>query len=100
MKQLLIFISIIAIVFSGCKKKNDEPDTDDHSNPFMIKAGSSALVVAHRGGAKLAPENTLVAFDNALVFAVDLLEMDLSLLGQRQRVGCHSRPHYRKKSNT
>jgi glycerophosphoryl diester phosphodiesterase len=34
-------------------------------------------VVAHRGGAALAPENTLEAFEKALVLGVDVLEMDL-----------------------
>jgi glycerophosphoryl diester phosphodiesterase len=34
-------------------------------------------VVAHRGGAALAPENTMAAFENAVNLEVDVLEMDL-----------------------
>ena len=38
-----------------------------------------ALVFAHRGGAKLRPENTLVAFDHGLALGADGLEFDVHL---------------------
>lgn len=37
------------------------------------------LVFAHRGGAALAPENTLAAFDNGVVLGADGLELDVRL---------------------
>lgn len=37
------------------------------------------LVVAHRGGAALAPENTLGAFTNAMQLGVDMVECDVHL---------------------
>ena len=37
------------------------------------------LVFAHRGGAKLRPENTLVAFDHGLSLGADGLELDVHL---------------------
>ncbi|MEW6233187.1 MAG: glycerophosphodiester phosphodiesterase family protein [Chloroflexota bacterium] len=37
------------------------------------------LIVAHRGGAALAPENTLAAFENALRIGVDMVELDVHL---------------------
>jgi glycerophosphoryl diester phosphodiesterase len=37
------------------------------------------LVYAHRGGAKLRPENTLAAFDNGLTLGADGLELDVRL---------------------
>jgi len=37
------------------------------------------LVFAHRGGAGLAPENTIAAFDNGLALGADGLEMDVHL---------------------
>ncbi len=40
---------------------------------------SRPLVIAHRGGAALAPENTLPAFARALAAAVDGIELDLQL---------------------
>jgi glycerophosphoryl diester phosphodiesterase len=37
------------------------------------------LIYAHRGGAALRPENTLVAFDNGLALGADGLELDVHL---------------------
>lgn len=37
------------------------------------------LVFAHRGGAALAPENTIAAFDNGLALGADGLELDVRL---------------------
>jgi len=37
------------------------------------------LVFAHRGGARLAPENTIAAFDNGLALGADGLELDVRL---------------------
>lgn len=51
-------------------------------HPFF--AAARPLVFAHRGGAALAPENTIAAFDNGLGLGADGLELDvhLSLDGQ------------------
>jgi glycerophosphoryl diester phosphodiesterase len=35
--------------------------------------------VAHRGGAQLAPENTLAAFRNALTYPIDAIELDVHM---------------------
>lgn len=40
---------------------------------------TSFLRVAHRGGARLAPENTLAAFRNALTLPIDAIEMDVHM---------------------
>lgn len=40
---------------------------------------SKTLVIAHRGGKNLAPENTMVAFRNADSIGADVLEMDIRL---------------------
>lgn len=47
------------------------------------------LVVAHRGGAALAPENTLAAFDPAVAMGVDGLELDLHRSRDGHLVVCH-----------
>ena len=50
-----------------------------HRNPFVEGLGDlgATLHISHRGGAALAPENTLVAFDNAVgVYGTDMLELD------------------------
>src|SRR5712691_10674237 len=40
---------------------------------------NSVGVIAHRGGAGLAPENTLASFRNGLALNADILEMDAHL---------------------
>jgi glycerophosphoryl diester phosphodiesterase len=47
------------------------------SHPFF--ESSRPLVFAHRGGAALAPENTLAAFDNGLALGADGIELDVRL---------------------
>jgi len=47
------------------------------------------LVVAHRGGAALAPENTLAAFENALKISVDMVECDVHLSKDGELVVMH-----------
>jgi len=46
-------------------------------HPFF--ATPRPLVFAHRGGAALAPENTLAAFDNGLALGADGVELDVHL---------------------
>lgn len=43
------------------------------------RASRQPLIVAHRGGAALAPENTLGAFANAMQLGVDMVECDVHL---------------------
>jgi len=47
------------------------------SHPFFL--AERPLVFAHRGGAALAPENTIVAFDRGLALGADGLELDVRL---------------------
>jgi len=47
------------------------------------------MVVAHRGGAALAPENTLSAFENALKIGVDMVECDVHLSKDGELVVMH-----------
>jgi glycerophosphoryl diester phosphodiesterase len=47
------------------------------AHPFFTSLPKTPLVIAHRGGAGLWPENTLVAFHAAAEMGVDLLEMDV-----------------------
>jgi glycerophosphoryl diester phosphodiesterase len=47
------------------------------------------LVFGHRGGARLAPENTLAAFDRAAAEGVDGLELDVRLSRDGEVMVCH-----------
>jgi glycerophosphoryl diester phosphodiesterase len=56
-------------------------------HPFF--SSSRPLVFAHRGGAALAPENTLDAFDNGLALGADGIELDVRLSRDRVVVVHH-----------
>lgn len=47
------------------------------------------LVFGHRGGSRLAPENTVAAFDRAVAEGVDGLELDVRLSRDGEVVVCH-----------
>lgn len=47
------------------------------------------LVIAHRGGASLAPENTLVAFEKARKLGVDAIELDVQMTKDGHLVVIH-----------
>jgi len=54
-----------------------------------VETWPGILVVAHRGGAALAPENTLGAFANALKIGVDMVECDVHLSKDGELVVMH-----------
>jgi glycerophosphoryl diester phosphodiesterase len=58
-------------------------------HPFFHS--SRPLVFAHRGGAALAPENTMAAFDHAVSLGVDGLELDVRLSSDGEVVVHHDR---------
>src|SRR2546421_12802712 len=46
---------------------------------WMYLMTSSLQRIAHRGGSRLAPENTLAAFRNALTLPVETIELDVQM---------------------
>ena len=61
-------------------------------NAFDLKKNNSSnpvKVIAHRGGAKLAPENTLAAIKNALDLQVDMIEIDVILSKDKEVIVIH-----------
>ena len=52
-------------------------------------AGARPIVIAHRGGAALMPENTFPAFDNAIRLGADWLEFDMVMTADDQLVIQH-----------
>lgn len=55
--------------------------------PFLSRPGP--YLVAHRGGARLAPENTLAAFDVAARLGADVIELDVRLSADGEVVVIH-----------
>jgi glycerophosphoryl diester phosphodiesterase len=53
---------------------------------FMIM---STIIVAHRGGAEIANENTLTSFQQAIDLGVEMVELDVHMTLDTQVVGCH-----------
>ncbi len=50
------------------------------NNPFVVPSGALPMVAAHRGGGECNPENTMLAFREAVnAYRVDIIESDLYL---------------------
>ena len=60
---------------------------------WSIEPGSLEypLVIAHRGGSDLAPENTIAAFRKAMGVGADEVEMDVRLTKDKEVVVLHDR---------
>jgi glycerophosphoryl diester phosphodiesterase len=54
-----------------------------------MAGGPTTLIAAHRGGAGLWPENSLLAFRQALALGVDALELDLHMTADGEPVVIH-----------
>ena len=71
---LAVLILFLAVVNLIPPKKNVE------QNPFVVQAGELPMIAAHRGGGRNNPENTMLAFTEAVeTVGVDILESDLYL---------------------
>lgn len=57
--------------------------------PLFLLSLTHVAVVAHRGGAKLRPENTLGAFDHAVALGADAIECDVHLSRDGEVVVIH-----------
>lgn len=56
------------------------PQKNVEENPFIVEEGGLPLIAAHRGGGKNNPENTMLAFREAVrTIGVDIIESDLYL---------------------
>jgi glycerophosphoryl diester phosphodiesterase len=57
--------------------------------PPRLLSSSIVSVIAHRGGSKIRPENTMAAFDHAVALGVDALECDVHLSRDGEVVVIH-----------
>ncbi len=68
---ILLFFAVINII---------PPKQNVENNPFIVEKGSLPMIAAHRGGGDCNPENTMLAFREAVkTFQVDIIESDLYL---------------------
>ncbi len=68
---ILLFFAVINII---------PPKQNVENNPFIVEKGSLPMIAAHRGGKRSNPENTMLAFREAVnTFKVDIIESDLYL---------------------
>lgn len=77
-KVLSIILTVLVVFFAVINilppKKNIE------NNPFVVKDGELPMIAAHRGGSSNNPENTMLAFEQAVkTIGVDIIESDLYL---------------------
>jgi glycerophosphoryl diester phosphodiesterase len=59
------------------------------SNTAFLKDDGQPLVIAHRGGAGIAPENTLLAFRLSQKLGVDAIELDVRMTKDEELVVIH-----------
>lgn len=70
-------IFLFCLLLGGCG--GDSLPVASNSGSGNPSQGDNPIVSAHRGGAAYAPENTLLAMDNAIRLGVDQLETDTQL---------------------
>ncbi len=85
-KRALLALLLLAPVLYGVFALTSHPV---ESHPYF--ASGDFLVIAHRGGKGLAPENTLTAFAHSVALGVNVLEMDLRQSSDGALVVLHDR---------
>ena len=66
---IVLFFTIINVI---------PPKKNVNNNPFIVKKGELPMIAAHRGGTDNNPENTMLAFREAVqTIGVDIIESDL-----------------------
>ena len=81
-KILIGLVIAIILISSG-------PRLDSDLGHEWIVGDDRPLIIAHRGGSIIFPENTMVAFDGAAKLGVDVIEMDFQLTSDNKLVTMH-----------
>ncbi len=78
LKVLGIILAVIVLFFAVINII--PPKKNVANNPFIVEKGGLPMIAAHRGGSDNNPENTLLAFREAVdTIGVDIIESDLYL---------------------
>lgn len=77
----VVLVSLIAVIMIFFAVINVIPPAKNvEDNPFVVERGALPMVAAHRGGGECNPENTILAFREAVkTYKVDIIESDLYL---------------------
>ena len=77
-KTICIILVVISAVLIGLNAIPPKKSIDQ--NPFIVEDGGLPMIAAHRGGGDNNPENTMLAFREAIyTYNVDIIESDLYL---------------------
>lgn len=89
-KLLMFFLlavgGIMGVIYGVLASTEGKPATEA---AFFRQIGTRPLVIAHRGGAGLAPENTLSAFGRAVDLGVDVIELDVRSTSDGELIVIH-----------
>ena len=91
MKKLKILAIILAAILLFFALVNlIPPKKNVETNPFVVGEGNLPMIAAHRGGGECNPENTLLAFREAVnTYGVEIIESDLYLTKDNHLVYNH-----------
>ena len=82
-RKILIGVVIIILLMSS------GPRLDSDLGHEWIVDDDRPLIIAHRGGSIIFPENTMAAFEGAAKLGVDVIEMDFQLTSDNILVTLH-----------
>jgi glycerophosphoryl diester phosphodiesterase len=89
MRKLFPFLVLSMVLLIACGTTPSPAPETTPPPASTLEARPDVLVVAHRGGAALAPENTLAAFENAIKIGVDQVECDVHLSKDGELIVMH-----------
>ena len=76
----LLLLCLILMVSAGCEKRKAAP-------AFVLT--EDFITIAHRGASAYAPEHTLPAYDQAMKFGADYIEIDLQMTKDGELIALH-----------
>ncbi len=95
-KIIFIILLVLGITVFGLYKLvthqwQDEPETYETTNEYITAYGDT-MISAHRGGRRLFPQGTMMAFEgcvNAESFETDIFEFDVRITADEQLIILH-----------
>jgi len=77
MNKLFLFLTMFSIAVVGCDSSSGTGREPKCKTPQEMLRCDKVLNIAHRGGRRIRPEHTLLAYDQALADGTDILELDV-----------------------